>query len=156
MRNIAQIGERYKRIFAPRLKGQNQCIFAHMNDRDELRQAHRALIRQIMAEAGAKTATALARKMGVHPSLLNKVMRDSPKQKHVLSAPTLQLLEKFRGTLPSSEGRLDIDPQIIRDLLNAPENRRFLGLWIGMEHSTKMAALDIMEAVSRIAAKKVS
>lgn len=136
------------------------CKNAHMVDRQKLRAEQQGLIRKAAQVSGLKPS-AVAVKIGVRPSTLNKVLDE--KHTHLLSASTVALLEAFIDSegkpeavtsSPPAEGALDIDPEIIRDLLNSPENKKLLGLWIGMDTSTKLATLDILEAVTRITRHK--
>ncbi|EKN01091.1 MULTISPECIES: hypothetical protein [unclassified Acidocella] len=148
------------------------CKIAHMLDRRKIREEHQQLIKEVAKEAGLKPS-ALATQIGVRPSTLNKVMDE--KHTHLLSASTVSLLKTFRdaireqreaespffeltatpyGTTPQLEGAVDVDTEVLSNLLDSPENKKLLGLWIEMDTATKLATLDILEAVTRIARRK--
>ena len=129
-----------------------------MLDRDKIREEQRDLVRR--ASAAAKLApSALAPKLGIRPSTLTRVLGE--KYTHLLSASTVALLEgviadpePFRPLPAAAKGSFNVDPKIASNLLDSPENQKLLGLWIGMDTSTKLATLDILEAVTRIARRK--
>lgn len=128
-----------------------------MVDREKIRAEQQELIRRAGQASGLKPSS-LAARIGVSPSTLNKVLDD--KHTHLLSASTMALLESVVaksseiGFPPIAKREIDIDPEVIRNLLDSPENQKLLGLWIGMDTSTKLATLDILEAVTRIARRK--
>jgi hypothetical protein len=90
--------------------------------------------------------------MEQHPSLFNKVMSGSEEYSHVLSAPTLKLLESYNEKLLSAgrQRSVEVDPEVISNLLNAPHDKRMLDLWVRLKTPVKVATLDILEAITRL------
>lgn len=128
-----------------------------MIDREKIRAEQQALIRNAAQVSGLKPSS-LATHIGVRPSTLNKVL--DGKHTHLLSASTVASLEAFIAQPPSSASlnppkrSVGVDPEIVRNLLDSPENQKLLGLWVGMDTATKLATLDILEAVTRISRRK--
>lgn len=121
-----------------------------MRDRRNLRAEHQALLRNLVQETGM-ALSAIAGEIGVAPSTLNKVNDGGDKHTHVLSSPTLALLEDFRA-----KRRLgSINAQVESDLSKEAESQQLLKIWFEMDRGVRNAALILLEAASRSQAGKV-
>jgi hypothetical protein len=67
-------------------------------------------------------------------------LREPPKEPRPLRP-------KLKG---ASSDAPQVDPEDLRNFLNAAENKRFLSLWISLGEDTQIVALDMLEALGRL------